>query len=278
MQPPGTGNPRFVPEINQTKIFMETTEKNQTRPTLGSSFSNGWQVMGNNFLYLFLVVIIMSFINAPASLMQFKFNMHEQMFNWNHFRFDHFDPEAFGFLSTAMATLGALALILAAFAFAYTLLVKPIFEYGSDMIFVQAARKIKPDFNKLIIGFKENYFQIILANLLTSALVLMGFFACIIPGIIIACRLVFVSYLVMDKKLDPIAAVEESWRMTRGYGWTVFFMGLLSGLIIIAGLMLCIVGIYPAIVWVGSSFASLYESILLTKVPIVNPIQEIPVS
>jgi hypothetical protein len=32
----------------------------------------------------------------------------------------------------------------------------------------------------------------------------------VIPGIYVACRLVFVSYLVMDEGLDPITAVEAS--------------------------------------------------------------------
>jgi uncharacterized membrane protein len=65
----------------------------------------------------------------------------------------------------------------------------------------------------------------------------------------------------MDKKLDPIEAVELSWKMTRGHGWKIFFMGLSSFFIIIFGLILFIVGIFPAIIWVASSFASLYESV-----------------
>ena len=69
----------------------------------------------------------------------------------------------------------------------------------------------------------------------------------------------------MDKKLDPIAAVEESWRMTRGHGWTIFFMALTSIFIIFLGALLLIVGIIPAMVWVKSSFASLYHAVSLEK-------------
>ena len=94
------------------------------------------------------------------------------------------------------------------------------------------------------------------------ALVILGCIALIIPGIIIGCRLVFVSYLVMDKKLDPIEAVEQSWKLTRGHGWTIFFMGFVSIFIVIFGLILMIVGIFPAIMWVSSSFASLYQSVI----------------
>jgi uncharacterized membrane protein len=100
----------------------------------------------------------------------------------------------------------------------------------------------------------------------------MGFFALIIPGIIIACRLAFVSYLVMDKKLDPIEAVERSWKLTKGHGWKVFFMAIMSFFIIIFGLILFIVGIFPAITWVSASFASLYQSVLNEKEKPFEPV------
>ena len=147
----------------------------------------------------------------------------------------------------------------------YAFIVTPVFRFGGNMIFVQAVRKIKPDFELMIKGFTENYLNIVLANLLVFALVVLGIFALIIPGIIIGCRLVFVSYIIMDKKLDPIEAVELSWRLTRGYGWKIFLMGFASIFILIFGLIMLIVGIFPAIIWISSSFASLYESVLKEK-------------
>jgi len=133
------------------------------------------------------------------------------------------------------------------------------------MIFVQAVRKIKPDFELLIRGFWENYLHIILANLMVFALVVLGLFALIVPGIIIGCRLAFTAYIVMDKKLDPIEAVELSWKLTKGHGWTIFLMGFVSFFILMGGLILMLVGILPALIWVKSSFASLYQSVLLEK-------------
>jgi hypothetical protein len=69
----------------------------------------------------------------------------------------------------------------------------------------------------------------------------------------------------MDKKLDPIEAVELSWKLTRGHGWKIFFMGFVSIFIVIFGLIMLIVGIFPAIIWISSSFAALYESVLREK-------------
>jgi uncharacterized membrane protein len=150
-------------------------------------------------------------------------------------------------------------------AILYAFLAKPVVEYGGKMIFIQAVRKIKPDFELLISGFWTNYLHIILANLLVFALIVLGLFALIIPGIIIACRLAFTAYIVMDKKLDPIEAVELSWKLTRGHGWTIFFMGLVSFFIFIFGLCLLFVGVFPAMMWISSSFAALYQSVLLEK-------------
>ena len=228
------------------------------KPGFSNSFSAGWQVLKDNFLRLFLVVIVLAIVTGPYKLMDFNFNandLHGAPWNWNWD--DAGDWEhIFG-----LASLGIFAAFFVLLAGLYVLLVAPVFQYGGKMIFVQAVRKVKPDFEYFVKGFMENYLSIILANLLVVALVVMGLFALLIPGIIIACRLAFVSYIIMDKKLDPIEAVELSWKMTRGHGWKIFFMGFVSFFIIIFGLVLFLVGIFPAMIWVMSSFASLYEAV-----------------
>lgn len=208
------------------------------KPSFGKSFGTGMQVIGDNFLPLLLVVFIIGIIQMPFQIIRFSI----QIGGFNLF-------------------LGIFAL----FGLAYSFLIVPVFDFGSDFVFLKAVRKQKVDFKYLVSGFSENYLSIILANLLVFSLVLIGIIMLIIPGIIISCRLAFVSYLVMDKKLDPIAAVEESWRLTKGYGWTIFAMGLVSFFIIIAGLILLIIGIFPAIMWVTSAFAVLYNDVLNEK-------------
>ncbi len=237
---------------------METSNEYTFKPTFGDSLGTGWRVMSDNFLRLLLVVIVMAIVTGPYRMFQFRFDgndLHGFPWHWSN----HMD----NFIN--WASIGMFAAFFGLLALLYGFLVAPIFEYGSDMIFVQATRKIKPDFELLLKGFWQNYLHIVLANLLVVALVVIGFFALIIPGIIIACRLVFVSYIVMDKKLDPIEAVELSWRLTRGHGWTIFLMGFVSIFILLFGLILMIVGIFPAIMWISSSFASLYQATLIEK-------------
>jgi hypothetical protein len=234
---------------------METNSEYRLVPGFGNSFSTGWRVMMDNFLRLFLVIIVLAIITAPFKALNFNFDLsdlHNGM--WND------GPKGLENL-LKLGTFGIFAAFFGLVAMLYAFLVAPVFEYGGDMIFVKAVRKSKPDFEYLVKGFMENYLHIILANLLVFALVILGLFALIIPGIIIACRLAFVSYIVMDKKLDPIEAVELSWKMTRGHGWTIFFMGFVSIFIVIFGLLMLIVGIFPALIWICTSFATLYESV-----------------
>lgn len=240
---------------------MENNTGYKLFPTFGDSFGAGWRVMSDNFLRLFLVVLVVAILSGPTKGFHWNFNPSDfNHFNmpWNWHGMDW--NKIFG-----LASIGLVAGFLGLIAFLYSTLVLPVVKFGSDMIFLQAVRRIKPDFEYLLKGFWENYLSIILANLLVTALVILGLVLLIVPGIIIACRLSFVSYIIMDKKLDPIEAVELSWKLTRGHGWTIFLMGFVSIFIIIFGLILMIVGIFPAIIWVAGSFASMYQAVLNEK-------------
>lgn len=211
---------------------MEHTDHSSIKPTYNESLSYGWEKMKSHFLYLFLIVLVISILDAPLELLG-EDNMDKS----------------------------SLSIFLQVFGMAYWLLFLPIINYSADLIFIQAVRNEKIDLKNIIIGFK-NYLNIVLVHLLVTALIGIAMIALIIPGIIVACRLVFVSYLVMDKGLDPIAAVETSWRMTKGYGWRIFALGVTSFFIFIFGLILFLVGVFPAVIWIKASFASLYQGVL----------------
>lgn len=237
---------------------VEQKKEYNLKPTFGDSYGTGWYVMIDNFLRLLLVVFVLSILTGPMKGINFDLDDHvfDKFSGWWDNDWEHM----FG-----LASLGAFAVFFGMIALAYAFLALPVVSYGAKMIFLQAVRKEKPDFEWLIRGFWTNYLNIILANLLVFGLVAVSMFALIIPGIIVGCRLAFVGYLVMDKKLDPIEAVETSWRLTRGHGWTIFLMGFVSLFIWIFGLIMLIVGVLPATIWIKSSFASLYQSVLLGK-------------
>ena len=209
-----------------------TKELKVPKTTVGGSYSYAWQQMWKYFLYLFLVAVIVTIASTPMSMIH--------------------DSELKG---------SAGLIVLQILAAAYALLLLPIIEYGADLLYLRCIRNEKVDIREMFYGFKENYLNIVLANLLTFAIIGLGIVFLIIPGIILACRLVFVPYLVMDKKLEPIAAVEKSWSMTRGYGWKIFRMALLAIPIVIAGLLCLVVGVFFAIIWISAAFAAMYHAV-----------------
>lgn len=199
--------------------------------SIGTSFNFGWNQLKRYFLYLFLVAILIAVLQVPMGM-----------------------ADAVNYLKTPGTV------ILQIFAFFYLLLLFPIFTYGADLIYLRAIRDEEIDLKEMFIGFK-NYVNIVLAHLLATSIIVLGFIFFLIPGIVFACRLVFVPYLVMDRNLDAVKAVEKSWKMTYGHGWKIFGMGVLSFFLIILGLILLFVGVIPAAMWISAAFASLYHSI-----------------
>lgn len=219
-----------------------TSNTKTFKPTISDSFNVGIQVMSENFITLLLVVLLVGFIEAPIHIFR---GIGQIGLGHGH------GPIEYSILG-----------VFTIFAIAYGFLIVSVFDYGGSLMFVKAVRGEKSDFTIMYRGFKENYVDIVLANLLVFGIVLLGIIMLVVPGIIFACRLAFVRYLVMDKKMSAVEAVEVSWRMTRSHGWKIFLMGILSFFIILIGLLLLIVGIIPAIMIVSSIFATLYEAVL----------------
>ena len=199
-------------------------------PTVEASYRNGWRQMWRYFLELFLIGIIALVIGIPSGIGGWELDV-----------------------TTTFSVLGILGYI-------YAILVTNPIEYGISFAYLKAARNDKLETKDIFEAF-HNYWNAVLANLLVGAIVVVGFFLLIVPGIIFACKLAFTPYLVVDRKMAVIEAVKESWRMTNGHAWTVFLIGLLAIPICIVGLICLVVGIIPAIMWIEASFASLYHAV-----------------
>lgn len=204
---------------------------NTWKPGVSSSYSNGWQQLKKYFLELLLITVIGIVVGLPTGL----------------FRVD-------------ADTAGASTAILGILGLAYGILLMQPVEYGISYANLRAARQDKPEARDILEVFK-NYINAVLANVLTGAIIIIGLVLLIIPGIFFACRLAFTPYLVVDKKMEAIEAVKESWRLTKGHGWKVFFIGVLGVLLAIAGLICFGIGIIFAIMWIRIAFASLYHAV-----------------
>ena len=193
-------------------------------PTASEAYGASWTVLKRWFLPLFLLALVWSIVASPA----------------------------------AIARHGGASLFSAIY---FTLVVAPI-TFGSLNAQLGAVRGRTPEVGQLFAPFRDYYGQVILAHVLWCALVTMGFALLVIPGFIVATRLSFVGFLVVDRRLDAIEAFSESWRLTRGYAGTIFLIFVLGIPLAFVGSLLGGIGVLPAVVWTHLAFATVYDEIM----------------
>lgn len=204
-------------------------------PEVGAAFSYGWEVLKKNFLPLLLVIIVMMLLGGFSPL----FLSH--------------NPFGLTFFATLFGVL----------------FLGPV-NFGKNWVFLKAVRNEEVEVKDIFSVFGPHYWEIVLASLLVTVIVGIGFVLLVVPGIIFACRLAFVPYLVIDKNYKAVDAISKSWEMTKGFAWTIFLMGLLSFFIAIAGFIMLFVGIFPAQIWISASFASFYHAVDIKAVRVIQ--------
>ena len=148
------------------------------------------------------------------------------------------------------------------FGIGYGVFVSGPIGYSANWVFLKAVRGEKFEVKDLFTVFQRNYWNAVLGNVIVVIIVGMGMVMLIIPGIVFACRLAFVPYLIVDKEMEVSAALSKSWEMTKGYGWQIFFIGLLAIPIAILGLLALIFGVIVSAMWVKTSFAAMYQAVV----------------
>jgi len=108
----------------------------------------------------------------------------------------------------------------------------------------------------------------------------------IVPLLYISGRLMFATYLSVEKNQGARLCIKESWNMTKGYGWILFWKGFLICLFIFIGFIILLVGgliTYPIGIIV---MAMMYREFLKMKslasvaadtvTPSPEPVKELP--
>jgi len=207
------------------KLVPEASKKAPALlPGVISAYKYGWNKLWPNFGILLLIVIVTYAVSAGTSLI-INLIVHRSPY--------------FSYLS---------------------LFISLPLSYGLAFCFLKASREGDVKFEEMFTGFKY-YWNTIAAGLLSGLIVLGGIILLIVPGIIFACRLAFVPYLVVDRKLGPVEAIQTSWKMTKGHAMEVFLIGLLGIPIVIAGLICLVVGVIVSSMWISMAVASLYYAV-----------------
>ena len=90
------------------------------------------------------------------------------------------------------------------------------------------------------------FLRFVCVSLLSGLAVIGGCLLLIIPGIILAIRLQFAPYLLIDKNTGIRESLNKSWKMTKGVTLKLMAFGLVGCLIILAGFLCLIVGLLVA--------------------------------
>ncbi len=143
-------------------------------------------------------------------------------------------------------------------------------QYGASFAYLKAARGDSLQVKDMFDVFR-NYLNAVLAGFLVMIITLIGFVLLIIPGIYFACKLSFTPYLIVDRKMEAIPAIKESWRLTNGHFWKIFLTGLLAIPILIGGAICLGLGIIISFMWIDMAFASLYHSVTTSGTPSPAP-------
>lgn len=112
------------------------------------------------------------------------------------------------------------------------------------------------------IYYTNKLFNFILASIIRSVIIIVGFILFIIPGIIFSIKLQYSEYLIVDKGKDAVDSLKGSWELTKGVKWNLFLFGLMLGLINVLGILLFLIGLLITVPLTFVANAYVYRKLL----------------
>ena len=141
--------------------------------------------------------------------------------------------------------------------FLVTLLLSPIFV---SLIYIANKSNFKQQISAtdIFFAYKQNFINIVLYALITQVLFTILFFMCILPAVFVM-PFFFLGYpILIFEKASAFDALKKSFDIVQNNYGTILLTALLAGLISIAGLVLCCVGIYLTIPFAYIAMYSTY--------------------
>lgn len=133
---------------------------------------------------------------------------------------------------------------------------------GSATFFLKIVRGQEERIEDIFEGFKTNYVASLVATIVMGIVIILGFIALIIPGVILGLGLSQTYYILAeDKEISGIDAMKKSWEMMDGWKTKYFLLCLLYFGMGILGLLALIVGLLFVIPIISTSNALFYEKL-----------------
>lgn len=143
--------------------------------------------------------------------------------------------------------------------FVVGLLLSAYFNIAIYRLLIDGVRDLKLDITDRLKNAYNGYINYVITVIAASLITLAGYFCCILPGIWLTVRLLFVPIIAANKpEQDLGVTLRESWDMTRGHFWNLFGYGIIAILINIVGFLCCCIGVLFTQVITQFMMANLY--------------------
>ena len=213
---------------------------------VGSIISHALEIFKNTFLYCFLAVVIyflLSFIIQMVTGFDSQLLVEEMTSGGN---VDYADIIAApGFAAYTGAS------------FLVTLLLTPVLV---SLIYVANKSNFKQPIvvSDIFFAYKQNFVNIFIYALITQIALTILLFMCILPAVFVM-PFFFLGYpILIFEKASAFKKKKKSFDIVQNNYGTILLTALLAGLISIAGLVLCCVGIYLTIPFAYIAMYSTY--------------------
>ncbi len=136
-----------------------------------------------------------------------------------------------------------------------------IVQIGLIVVVLKLVDEKKASWQDLYSSYKL-FLQYFLGSLLYGIVVLLGFLFFIIPGFYLALKYQYTLFLIVDKKMGPMAAFKKSGEITKGNLMQLFWYSMASIGVVLLGFLALFVGIFVAIPVVTLGNAWIYRQLL----------------
>jgi hypothetical protein len=134
------------------------------------------------------------------------------------------------------------------------------------VVYIAGLKNKKVSLSEAMQGISTYIVNYIVTSILVAVASFVSFILFVIPAFFVIPRLVLAPYLVIDKKMDALDAVQASWNMSKGHVAKIY--GITGATVAMALLSLTIIGIPFSIYFLimySAAFAVLYGYISTKK-------------
>ena len=240
----------FPPKANDSD-YLENTKVNTT--TYKTDAFRNIERYGNSLTPLALVNLPFS-RNPENVLGASSYQAQNSLLSPN--TLDKQQPWVFTVLLILSLVIGTIFVVM-------TSLVSVIFNMGYISLTLDAVRNKQVYYKTLLsqVSFKKAV-KLVLSQMLVGLIIAFGFILFVIPGICFALKYSMVPYLIIDKDMDIGESLKESSKVTKGVRSEILLMYIVSGLLILLGVLVLGVGVIPAFIVVSIVQAYVYDTLL----------------